>query len=263
MIVPGIRFCSRLLFFSAQIPAKPEKRNAMLPNDEPDNSITERLKTAQAEVERLNQEARAARAKRPSKKHAAAHANNQRNGNHEGRVPLAPHYDATCFPDSLYATILTIMARGGKLSDHETLFADFKRNRTPDAARHLLNRIGVSRTDLKTSVRADKNFRSHCALRTRRLRDRAATGDMRANRILHNRKICDSRQRWIGDIDEAISILKGGRAPNLPGAHRNTQILRNVKLLFTTTLRNGNEILCLYPAKFYALFRAARTQAGE
>ena len=30
----------------------------MLPNEEPDNSIAERLKKAHAEVERLNQEAR-------------------------------------------------------------------------------------------------------------------------------------------------------------------------------------------------------------
>lgn len=235
----------------------------MLQNNEPKDSLMKRLKKAQAEVERLNQEARAARTKKQPQKRPAVKTNQQQNDDHNGRVPLAPRYHASCYPGSLYATLLCVMARAGKLSDHETLFAAFKCARTPVAARQLLDQIGVSRNDLELMVRADERFRRHCEKRTRRLRTRAATGDVRATSILSNRAICDSRHRWIGDIDEAVSILKGGRAPNQRGVRKNTAILRQIKLLFTTTLRNGNESCYLYPAKFYALFVAARAQAGE
>ncbi len=85
-------------------------------------------------------------------------------------VRIAVNYLGT-LAVSLYSTLLTHLARLGKLDLHQHLFTDLKKNVNPSTARALLKKIGVTRTELDAAIRTDPLFREYCETKTRRLKD--------------------------------------------------------------------------------------------
>ena len=184
------------------------------------------------------------------------------------RVVLPGNYGLTTIPGSLYSTLLLVLGALEKLDLQEALFAKFLKQKTSASATELLNKIGVQRAALDRSTRADCDFKSYCAVRTKRLTAKAAGGDRKSISILSDPKICNNR-RWIGDIDEAVNILRGARNENGARTLKNVGILRraksgkNVGLMFDTAWRGQNQFCYLYPRKYHAAFRQARALAGE
>jgi len=184
------------------------------------------------------------------------------------RVILPGNYALTTIPGSLYSTLLLVLGALGKLDLQEALFAKFLKHKTPGGARKLLDKIGVARQQLDRHIRLDRAFKSYCAIRTSRLTGKAARGDKESLKILSNPKMCSSR-RWVGDIDEAVNILRGAREEEGLRTLKNVGILRrarsgkNVGLMFNTSWRGNNQFCFLYPRKFHSAFRQARALAGE
>jgi hypothetical protein len=153
--------------------------------------------------------------------------------------------------------MLKVLAAGGDLARHEQLFQSFARQATPQTALKLLRQIGVIRADLETRVRADEDFQDHCARRTMLYKNRAARGDLKAKGILQNRAICDARGRWIGDLEEGISILRGGRSEQQVHHGKNVRILDRAHLMFDDLALDGEQRCFLYRQKHHRLFAKA------
>ena len=62
-------------------------------------------------------------------------------------------------------------------------------------------------------VRADEMFQRHRDRRTTQYQLLAAKGNKKFANVLKNPLICDEHGNWRGDMNEAISILSGGRTP--------------------------------------------------
>ena len=174
-----------------------------------------------------------------------------------GRVVLPGNYVSTTQPGSLYSTTLLVLADKGRLAMQNYLFDQFRKQPTAVTARHLLEKIGVIRPVLDRIVRADPLYKQHCAKHTRRLHNLAARGDKHAEKILNNPKIC-CRGRWRGDIDEAVSILRGARDEVNLDRLKNVRILRRSNLMFDSAYHGEQETCYLYPRKYHQLFLKAR-----
>lgn len=225
--------------------------------DRMDVPSEEEVREARAILSRLDKAG--AKMPAPAKQHAPKRADNL-----TGRgVRLASSYVVGTMTASLYTTLLTHLARLGRLELQAQLFAVFKQNATASSARALLKKIGVTRTELDAAIRADESFAEYCDEKTRRLQARAARGDASAISILNSSKSCDKRGKWRGDIDEAVGILRGRRAPNLRGVHKNVDIIKRARLLFNTGVRGTDEVCFLYDQRYFRLFEKARTLSNE
>ena len=183
------------------------------------------------------------------------------------RVPLAPGIRLTTVLGSLYTTLCKIFARLGHLDQHDLLFGQFQRNPTGATAQRILQRIGIPRAELEEYLRADDEYADHCESRTAWYRKRRNAGDKHAAEILRNPKICRPSGHWAGDIDEALSILRGARekptpeelewTPNGNPLHRNVRILRQAHLLFNIVVIAGQELCFLYRERHHLTFRRA------
>jgi len=183
---------------------------------------------------------------------------------------LAPGYSATTVSGSLYDTILRSLAMLAKLALHEHLFDQFAKDPTREAAEKLLEQIGVYLPELEQVLFADLRFREHQERKTALLKNRAATGDLRAKAILEDPVISDGRGNWRGDLQEALAILYGGRHPGREPEPadpvrrgKNVRILRRAKLVFDRGHCGSNLVVYLYPRKYYRLFARARALAGR
>ena len=177
-----------------------------------------------------------------------------------GRVNIAPGITLTTLPGSMYSTMAKALASAGRLEEHDMLFNAFLRKPTADAALHLLQTIGMSREELGMFVRASEEFRAHCDDQTRRIKRILATGNTAAKAkaagILKNSKICHSG-RWIGDIDEGVSILSGARTLRQVRRGKNLRILNRAKLMFDTLAVAGTPFCFLYKQKWHRQFLQA------
>ena len=174
-----------------------------------------------------------------------------------GLVTIAPGITVTTIPGSMYATILKVLGSLGHLDRHDYLFTTFLRTGTLAAAHQLLQQIGVSRTEMEEYVRADEEFFEHCAKRTQEYRKLAARGNKKYQRILKNTKICDKRGRWIGDMNEGVSILSGARTLAQVKKGKNLRILHKAHLMFDTMVVGTEQFCFLYPQKFHRAFLKA------
>ena len=157
----------------------------------------------------------------------------------------------------MYATMLGVLAKLGGLEQHGFWFKKFAIAPNVRTARCLLEQIAVAYTDLVKQVRTDEDFKEHCAKRTLDYKKRAMRGDKKYKEILRNRKICDARGRWIGDIEEGIGILRVGRKPGQVRRCKNVQILNRARLMFDSRFVGNDQFCFLYPQKFHALFSKA------
>lgn len=148
---------------------------------------------------------------------------------------IAPGIALTTIFGSLYSSILKVLAALGHLARHDELFREFLKAPTAEAAHHLFGQIGVRRTDIDEYVHADEEFQMHCESRTRQYKNLAARGSRKHAAILRNPKIVSNGQ-WIGDIDEALSILAVGRSIRQVRHGKNQRILNRatVPLMFDT-----------------------------
>ncbi|HEY3319905.1 MAG TPA: hypothetical protein VGP72_05450 [Planctomycetota bacterium] len=176
---------------------------------------------------------------------------------------LAPGHITTTLPGSLYNTTLRSLAMAGKLELHGHWFSEFQKNPTADAARKLLEEIGVYRPELEQMVYKDGLFREHQQRRTRMWKNRGARGDAQARAILKDPDIADGHGRWRGDLNEAISTLYVGRNPRQWATSKNVRILKRAGVMFDRAVREGVGVIYLYPRKFHGTFRRARVLAGE
>ncbi len=173
-----------------------------------------------------------------------------------GRVNIAPGITLTTVPNSMYSTMAKAAAKLGALERHDPLFNTFLRNPTAEAAKHLVNTIGAPRAELDMFVRASVEFREHCDERTRQIKNAAAKGSAKARGILKNPKICKGG-RWIGDIDEGVSILSGARTLKQVRNGKNLRILNKAGLMFDTLAVGGNQMCFLYKQKWHRAFLRA------
>ena len=173
------------------------------------------------------------------------------------RVTIAAGFAVTTIRGSLYATMLKVLAKLGQLHRHDHMFKKFMRSPSLASARQLFTEIAVLRDELERYVRADREFGEHCQRRTIQYKNHAARGNKKYQRILKNRKIFDPKGQWVGDIDEAISILTGARTEKQAGKGKNVQILRKAGLLFDTFTLGGKQICVLYPRKHHRAFAKA------
>lgn len=157
---------------------------------------------------------------------------------------------------SIYTTILKILAEHGQLDRHGALFTEFKNDASPKAARKLLEQISVSRSFMQERARTDSEFLEHCEARTREYKYKAAKGIAKYQRILKNPKIC-VRGRWVGDFDEALNILSGGRSEYQVKHGKNVRILRRANLMFDIIKIDGQERCVLYLKKWHPTFKRA------
>jgi hypothetical protein len=173
-----------------------------------------------------------------------------------GRVNIAPGISLTSVPNSMYSTMAKVLARAGCLDRHDALFNAFLRNQTADAARNLLMTIGMSRADLDMSVRASLEYRKHCDDRTRQIKNAAAKGSIKARGILKNPKISRGG-KWIGDLDEGVSILSGARTLKQVRHGKNLRTLNKAGLMFDTLAVGGTQMCFLYKQKWHREFLRA------
>lgn len=205
----------------------------------------------------------------PRKPGVAAKRKQPRTHQRSARVVLPGNYGLTTLPGSLYSTLLLVIGALGKLDMQEVLFANFQRQKTTTGARELLDEIGVSRAQAERRARGDRAFKAYAASKTTRLKSKAATGDKDSVGILRNPNMCNSQGRWIGDINEAVNILRGARTQHGLETLKNVRILRRARsgknsgLMFDTSWRGRQQYCFLYPQKFHALFRQARALVGE
>lgn len=173
------------------------------------------------------------------------------------RIAIAPGFSVTTMPGSLYCTMLKVLAALGHLARHDHLFKTFTKDATVAAAHALFQEIAVARSEMEDYVRADNEFQAHCEKRTQEYRKLAARGNKKYQRILKNPNICDKRGRWIGDLQEGINILSGGRTLVQVRKGKNLRILHRAGLMFDT-LPVGSQFFCvLYPQKHHRAFLKA------
>ena len=173
-------------------------------------------------------------------------------------VAIASGVSVTTMPGSMYATILKVLAALGSLDRHDHLFKTFLQHRTVAAAHQLFQKIGVARTEMEEYVRADGEFQAHCDKRTQEYKKLAARGSRKYQHILKNPKICDKRGRWVGDLQEGINILSGGRTLLQVRKGKNLRILNKAGLMFDT-MSIGEEQFCfLYHQKLHRAFLKAK-----
>lgn len=220
-------------------------------------TLQERLQT---EDERAKPPVAAERVSRTAK-HAARGCMAAKTQRRMGRVNIAPGINLTTVPGSMYSAMAMAAARLGALDRHDALFNTFLRNPTAAAARHLLNAIGAPRSEFDMLVRANQEYRDHCDHRTRQMKKALATGTAKtkakAHGILKNSKICDGRGRWIGDLDEGVSILSGARTLKQVRKGKNLRILNKAGLMFDTLEVGGNQMCFLYKQKWHRAFLRA------
>ena len=202
----------------------------------------------------------AERASRIAKHAIRAHAR-PKTQRRMGRVNIAPGINLTTMPGSMYSAMAKAAASLGALDRHDALFNTFLRNQNAASAKHLLNAIGAPRAEMDMYVRANDEFRDHCDDRTRQVKKMLATGSAKAKSkargILNNPKICDGRGRWIGDLDEGVSILSGARTLKQVRKGKNLRILNKAALMFDTLAVGGNQLCFLYKQKWHRAFLRA------
>ena len=84
----------------------------------------------------------------------------------------------------------------------------------------------------------------------------------KAARILKNPKICHSG-RWIGDIDEGVSILSDARIHKQVRIGKNLRILNKAGLMFDTLAVAGTPFCFLYKQKWHRQFLQAVALANS
>jgi hypothetical protein len=174
-----------------------------------------------------------------------------------GRVTIARGINLTTLPGSLYSTALKVYAARGHLDQHDALFASFEKKQTPESALALLKKIGVAREELDPLIRVDEEFQRHCDEETEWYQHRAAAGDGKAKSILTDRKIFNERGRWVGDIDEAVRILRGARTLKQVRRGRNQRILNRARMMFDALEVGGMELGFLFRQRQHRVFRQA------
>ena len=178
-----------------------------------------------------------------------------------GRVTIAPGIALTTMPGSMYSAMAQALATAGSLDRHDAFFNAFLRKPNVAAALDLLKKIGMSRDELDLLVRANQQFREHCDDRTRQMKKALATGTAKAKAkahgILKNPKICDAHGRWIGNLDEGVSILSGARTLKQVRKGKNLRILNKAKLMFDNLEIEGIQLCLLYKQKWHREFLRA------
>jgi hypothetical protein len=206
----------------------------------------------QAKIERLRMAQTAQSSERKEAK-----SQHKKTKDRSALVLLAPGFVATTVPGSLYSVILQALAHLGQLAAQDVHFKDFQENPTRESAQRLLDTIGVRRAELEQMTRANEEFREHCRERTKQLRNRAALGDRIAQGVLQNPDIC-TNGKWIGDLDEALAILRGARSIGQYSRGKNVRILRRVGLMFDSDYSATELRAFLYARKNHRAYRQAR-----
>lgn len=173
---------------------------------------------------------------------------------HRTRTLVTGYYTSTR-QGSLYDAILRALAEGSKLEAQAALFKRFSKNPSENSARKLLGSIAMYQSEIARLLRHNPEFQAHCDRRTFKLQKLAAAGDARATKILSDPSF-STGGRWVGNIDEALSILCGARRLSQFERGRNVRIMRKAGLMFDI-IRQDDPILFLYPRRFHREFRQA------
>lgn len=174
-----------------------------------------------------------------------------------GNINLAPGFVGYGWKNSLYTSMLRVLAVLSDLALQNRRFGAFEANPNPTTAHTLLKAILIPMADLIDTVKQEDAYREHCRRRTREWRNRAARGDRRARRVIRNSDRF-KRNRWVGNFSEVVDTLRVGNSPSKIRMCENVQILNRLNCCFEVVEYMGKTHCVLYPARWHNAFLRAR-----